>query len=457
MPETQMTAARLRNTGRFAALPDKGNTERQVRNVRGLLKLLDPGSRIATPIRPQGANTTCTSCNSTPTGTVLQTTALDNILNIDTFNNTVTAQAGVRLYGLVEALAEKGLELVGAHELTGRTLGGAIAAPSMGPGIGGRSACLSSRVISLKMVTPAGKLMKVNANQKNLMSAVRSSYGLLGVIVEATLRVQPVSIFAASHRKLTVDEFCSVVDTLSNNDVGFKFYLMPYRDRVYLDLRRYSESPGNAYRTPWKIKDWGESTVLPNICKSLNRLLPLHAVRYQLIDTVSEATQGIVNGPFVSAGNNTFAGLTGRNFSRTRNMLYTTWCFPASDFSVVARAYQDFCQQTYSRTRYRCDMPAVGYHVCRDRSAVLSPTFDEPMIALQTSSTQANGWEDFVIDLADFAEHWAGVPLFSQTRSLRSDYAKQIYGRRLSFFRKIRRQLDPDDRLLTPFMAQYFQ
>ena len=183
-----MTAARLRNTGRFAALPGKGNTERQVRNVRGLLKLLDPGSRIATPIRPQGANTTCTSCNSTPTGTVLQTTALDNILNIDTFNNTATAQAGVRLYSLVEALAEKGLELVGAHELTGRTLGGAIAAPSMGPGIGSRSACLSSRVISLKMVTPAGKLMKVNANQKNLMSAVRSSYGLLGVIVEATLR-----------------------------------------------------------------------------------------------------------------------------------------------------------------------------------------------------------------------------------------------------------------------------
>jgi FAD/FMN-containing dehydrogenase len=435
----------------------RGNSEEQIRNVPALLKLLDPVSRIATPVRPQGANTTCTGCNSTPTGTILQTTALDNILNIDTFNNTVTAQAGVRLYRLVEALAEKGLELVGAHELTGRTLGGAIAAPSMGPGIGGRSVCLASRVISLKMVTPAGKLMKVNASQKNLMSAVRCSYGLLGVIVEATLRVQPVANFTASHRKLNVDEFCSVVDTLSNNDVGFRFYLMPYRDRVYLDLRRYSESAGNAYRTPWKIKDWGESTVLPNVCKSLNRLLPIHSVRYQLIDTVSEATQGIVNGPFVRSGNNTIAGSTGRNFSRTRNMLYTTWCFPASDFSVVAKAYQDFCQQTYSKVRYRCDMPAVGYYVARDRSAVLSPTFDEPMIALQTSSTQASGWEDFVIDLADFAEHWAGVPMFSQTRSLRSDYAKQIYGRRLSFFRKIRRQLDPEDRLLTPFMAQYFQ
>jgi hypothetical protein len=102
-------------------------------------------------------------------------------------------------------------------------------------------------------------------------------------------------------------------------------------------------------------------------------------------------------------------------------------------------------------------MPAVGYFVHRDRSALLSPSFDEPMIALRTSSTQVKGWEDFVIDLADFAEHWAGVPLFSQTRSLRADYARQVYGARLDYFRNIRRQLDPEDRLITPFMAQYFR
>jgi FAD/FMN-containing dehydrogenase len=457
MPETPMTAARLRNTGRFSTPIDDRSDDRQVKSLTELLKVMDPVSRTATPIRPQGAGTACTSCNDTQTGTVVRVSDLDDIVNIDTFNNTVTAQGGVRLHRLVEALAKEGLELVGAHDLAGRTLGGAIAAPSLGPGIGKRSSCLASRVVNLKMVTSSGKLMKVDSRQNNLMSAIRSSYGLLGVIVEAMLRVQPVATFSASHRKLTVDEFCSVVDTLSNSDVGFKFYLLPYRDRVYLDLRRYAETPGNAYRTPWKIKDWGESTVLPNVCKSLSRLLPIHSVRYRLIDSVSEATQGIVNGPFVSTGNNTIVGQTGRNLGRTHKVLCSTWCFPASDFSVVAKAYQAFCRQTYAKSRYRCDMPAVGHHTCQDRSSVLSPTFDEPMIALQTSSTEANGWEDFVIDLADFAENWAGVPLFSRTRSLRSDYAKQIYGQRLAFFRRIRRQLDPDDRLLTPFMAQYFQ
>lgn len=452
-----MTAARLRNTGRFLRPADSGPAEHTISNLRELMRLMNPATRTPTPIRPAGARSACTGCNSTPSGTVINVDRLDKILNIDNYNHTVTAQAGVRIYRLVEALAEHGLELMGAHDLAGRTLGGAIAAPSMGPGIGKRSACLSSRLLSATLVTPAGTMMKVSAGQKNLLGALRSSYGLLGVIVAATLKVQPIANFTVSHRKLPIDDFCRVVDTLSSNDVGFKFYLLPYRDRVYLDLRRYSESAGNTYRTPWKLKDWGESTVLPNLFKSFNRLLPLHSVRYQVIDTVSEATQGIVNGRFVTTGNNTLAGSSGRNFSRTRNLLYTTWCFPASDFSVVARAYRQFCRQSYENSRYRCDMPAVGYYVYRDRSALLSPSFDEPMIALQTSSTQVNGWEDFVIDLADFAEHWAGVPLFSQTRSLRADYARQAYGNRLDFFRRIRRQLDPEDRLLTPFMAQYFQ
>lgn len=452
-----MTAARLRNSGRFVRPVNGGCTEYDINNVRELMRLVDPVARTATPIRPAGAGSACTSCNTTPTGTVINVGALDRILNIDTFNNTVTAQTGVRVYRLVEALAEHDLELVGAHELTGRTLGGAIAAPSMGPGIGQRSACLASRVLNAKLITPSGRLMKLSAAQKDLLGAVRSSYGLLGVIVEATLRVQPIANFSVSHRKLPIDGFCSVVDTLSANDVGFKFYLLPYRDCVYLDLRRYSESAGHSYTTPWKLKDWGETTVLPSLFKSFNRLLPLHSVRYQVIDAVSEATQGIVNGRFVTSGNNTLAGSAGRNFSRKRSLLYSTWCFPAADFSVVARAYRQFCRQSYANSRYRCDMPAVGYYVHCDRSAFLSPSFDEPMIALQTSSTQAKGWEDFVIDLADFAEHWAGVPLFSQTRSLRADYARQVYGTRLDCFRRIRRQLDPEDRFLTPFMAQYFQ
>jgi FAD/FMN-containing dehydrogenase len=325
----------------------------------------------------------------------------------------------------------------------------------MGPGIGDQAAFLSTQVISMKVVTPVGKLMKVSQQQKHLLNAFRLSYGLLGAIYEVTLRVRPITTFSAKHRGLSIDTFADVANRLATRDVGFKFYVLPHMDRVYLDLRRYESELGNSYGTPWKLKDWGESTVLPHVFKSLNRVLPIPSVRYRLMDSISAATHGMVNSRLVQTGNNATATGTRRR-RRYRNLLQSTWCFPASDFSVAIKAYREFCRETFAGSGYRSDLPAVGFRIGRDTSALLSPSFDEPLVALQVASTQEKGWEDFVIDLAQFAENWGGTPLFSQSRSMRAEYGKQLYSNRLEFFCKIRRQLDSEDRLLNPYLAQYF-
>ena len=228
--------------------------------------------------------------------------------------------------------------------------------------------------------------MKVSESQKHLLNTVRLSYGLLGVIYEATLRVRPITTFSASHRSLSIDTFADVVNRLASRDIGLKFYTLPHVDKVYLDLRRYESSPGNSYDTPWKIKDWGESTVLPQVFKSLNRVLPIPSVKYRLMDSLSAATHGLVNTRLVRNGNNVTA--TGARKRRApRNLSLSTWCFPASDFSVVIKAYREFCRDTLAQSGYRTDLPAVGYRIGRDISAALSPSFDEALIALQTSST----------------------------------------------------------------------
>ena len=142
---------------------------------------------------------------------------------------------------------------------------------------------------------------------------------------------------------------------------------------------------------------------------------------------------------------------------KSRKLFQSTWCFPASDFSVVIKAFHRFCLETLDRSGYRTDLPAVGYRVGKDASAVLSPSFDEPMVALRVCSTQESGWDDFVIDLAQFAESWGGTPMFNQSRSLRAEHVAQVYGKRLELFRNIRRQVDPQGRLLNPFLAQFFR
>jgi len=449
-----MPSPRFRDTGRFVHRPAAPRVFRPA-SVADLMRCLEPSADVATPVRIRGAGSAATDCNTCASGTIIDMTGLDRIINIDTHNQTVTAEAGVHLGALVSALASQGLELVGNYEQMERTLGGALASPCIGAGIGGEAAYLSGQVTNMKVVTAAGKLMKVSSQKQHLLNAFRMSYGLLGVIAEATLRVRPLTNFSARHRGLTIDTFADVTDRLAGRDVGFKFYLLPHRDRVYLDLRRYESVPGNAWNAPWKLKDWGESTVLPQVFKSLSRVMPIPSVRYRLIDSISAATHDLVNTRLVRRGNNATA--TGRQRRRTpRNLQYSAWCFPAGDFSVVIKAYTEFTRETFASTGFRCDLPAVGYRVSRDATALLSPSFDEPVIVLQTTSTQVAGWDDFVIDLSQFAENWGGTPIFSQTRAVRADYAVQMYAQRLQFFRKIRRQLDPDNRLLNPFLAQYF-
>ena len=447
-----VSAASLRRSNR--ARTDSLSTHQVVRpaNVGELKKILEPNAEFRAPFRPLGAGSAATDCNASSVGTVIDTTALDDIVDIDAYNHRITVQAGARIAQVAEALAVHGMELEGSHDLSQRTVGGAVAAGCVGPSIGDDGALFASQVLGMKVITPEGHPLVADIGQQKILSVLRLSYGMLGVIYEVTLRARPIKAFSATHRRCTTEQFSRAVERLVRTDIGLKFFLLPFRDSVYLDLRRFDANARADAKLAWKIKDWGESTVLPNVFKSLNRVIPVKGVRYRLIDKVSSLTQGIVSNRLVSSGSIS----TAASAAESSPLHYSTWFFPASDFSVVVQAYREFCVRIRDEHGFRCDMPTVGYLLNRDRSAILSPCFDEPMIALRAVSTYQNGWEDFAIDLAEFARHWGASPLFNQSRELDPGYAKELLHTRLDYFRKVRRQVDPENRMMNPFLSQYF-
>ena len=452
-----MNPARLRNSGRVRPLPSQSARFVEPASVNELLKMLDPGSHCARPLRPFGARSAATDCNTSSTGTSIGTSGLNRILDIDRAAMTVTAEAGVRVDRLNRALAEEGLELIGSPEAAGRTLGGAVAAPCFGPSIGNDGAYFASQVTSVKLALADGQLLNVTPQQQDLLAAVRMSYGLLGTLVQATLTVRPATVFTTDHRRVSIGDFADAAGPLADTAAGLKFCLMPHKDRAYLDIRQPSKEHKAGHRTLWAIKDWGESTVLPRLSNSLHKVVPLKGVRFGLIDSIAVTTHDMVNTRFVRNGSNSTSDSGRYRATGANRIRCSTWCFPIADSGGVLRAYRDFCRQTWQQSGYRADLPAIGYRLARDDSALLSPSAEEPMIALQTMSTQEKGWEDFVIDLAEFAEHWGGIPTFNLTRSASADHARQVYGARRERFKRIRRQFDPDNRLLNPFLAQYFK
>ena len=58
----------------------------------------------------------------------------------------------------------------------------------------------NSYCVAMKMVTPSGEILEVDESDPGLLQAARSSYGLFGVVYEATFKVQPLQAMQVEHK-----------------------------------------------------------------------------------------------------------------------------------------------------------------------------------------------------------------------------------------------------------------
>jgi len=130
----------------------------------------------------------------------LDTTGLDAFVDLDLESGLATFQAGVDGPALEAALAARGLTL--GHfpqSFEFSTLGGWIATRSSGQQSNGYGS-IEDLVVSVRVATPRGVLSTLavprSAAGPDLRRVVAGSEGVLGVIVEATLRVRPAPVRA---------------------------------------------------------------------------------------------------------------------------------------------------------------------------------------------------------------------------------------------------------------------
>ena len=415
--------------------------------------LRDP-KRYPSPVRPIGSGSSTTRCIAANAGTVVDVSQMNRVLRIDA--DTVTVQPGISLPDLAEILSDEGMELIGGFDLANRSVGGAVCAAGLEASIAGDVGQFAAHAVQLKIVSPTGRKFVVNDDTKSLMALLRLSYGLLGVIYEITLRIRPVQGFAVQTAHTRFKDFAKLGPRLSAAGSGVKLYLLPFRDHIYIELRRPAAHSSHGKKFAWRLKDWAVYSALPGAARSIAFAVPVRQLRYPLIDSLSEAAQALMNNVLVRTGSNSveqsgrFQSLAGR-----RRFTYCTWAFPAADFGTTALAYKLFCKEHYARTGFRGDMPTIGFRLNQDKSALLSPSFDGPMITLSPLTTQDEGWDDFVLDFAEFAAEHQGMPFFNQTRNATAEVVAARFGRRLAFFNKVRQELDPQDRMLNQFFATY--
>jgi FAD/FMN-containing dehydrogenase len=433
---------------------DSSGTYRRPRLVMRLKRfediplILSRSKVYPTPVRMVGADYSQTRCVGGDGGTTVDTGGLDRILEFG--ENSVRAQAGVRVSTLVRALAERGLELPLTPEMGQISLGAVAVTTLPQPSYEAGMAQLSSCVTEIKVITPQGKQMVVTERERDLMRVLRSSFGLLGVVHEMVLRVQPMSAVKIDYQVLSLKEFSSRYSSIINAPGALRLHVSPFHDRITVERRTPDEAYAVSRSGIWQIRQSVMRNVLPAFGSTVGSVLAAPGLRAAVLSGMHRALSGGARGVVMYA--HEWMRDLPREAWKARHT-YSLWAFPQADYPKLLAAYFAFCKSYYKEHRYRCNVVNGASRLHQDRGSLFSASYSGPMFTLEPSSTGDAGWDDFLIDFNEFAAAHGGTPTFNQTRALQPEHVTKSFGERAKLFRALRQRTDPLNRLHTAYFA----
>jgi decaprenylphospho-beta-D-ribofuranose 2-oxidase len=163
------------------------------RGVQDVLETLTSCAQPDAGVIARGAGRSYGDAAQNGGGEVLDMTGLDRIFSIDRERGRITAQGGATVAQLMSALAPHGLTLPVVPGTRHVTVAGAIASDIHGKNHH-RDGALARHVTTLSLCTPARGLVEVSPEtDPDLFYATLGGMGLTGVIVQATLRTEPLA------------------------------------------------------------------------------------------------------------------------------------------------------------------------------------------------------------------------------------------------------------------------
>jgi len=356
-------------------------------SAEDLVEILTDEVRFPAPVRPAGSMHSTARMNGDDGGTMVDMTKMNRILHFT--EDTVTVEAGATYIVVSDALKNRGLQFHVTTEIGNVTLGAIATAATKDSSFPGGFGQVSSYVTAVRLVTPQGTLREINERDNpEEMQIIRSSYGLMGVVYEVTIRVRPTTALSVRHYSLSLDNFRRYYPIYKARGFAVMYYIFPYVKRVLVELRKDNPEtkPTSRYRWVYRNRFWRKY------------------------------------GPAV-----------------------TLW---------IERMTSNRKLRAYAETRYRCNLPSVGYAIARDVEALLSYSWEGATLSIDPASTGGAEWEEFLHHYNEFCSEWRGVPLFNQTPFLTREQARRAFGVRLQQFAARRKAADPKNRMLDSYFRE---
>ena len=429
--------------------------------VEDLQRIVRDPDRYPSPVRAMGSHHSTTRCVVAEGGTVCDLSGLDRIVRIDKENLTITMQAGVLLIDAAKALEAEGLQFFVNVELGNLTMGSGATGGTKDASYFDDGAWefgqVASYCVGVKTVQPDGSVLEVTTDgDPELMAAMRSSFGLIGIVYETTFRVKPISAMAVEHEVYDVRDFVARLDALLGQERAMMLFLFPFLDKVMVEYRYDTDLPLRPGALSWRIRNLTWKTLWPFLANLL-AFLPCRRVRYGLTNLANRFTAWFTR-KVIRARDTSPADQIIRYSDKAGFASYTfsIWAFPRERYGDILLKYFAFCRDHYARTGYRTDMMNVGYHIAQDRSSLFSYTRDWAALTIDPVASGRGAWPDFLDAYNAFCSEAGGRPLFNQSGQVTPGQAARAFGPEIREFRAVRDRMDPDGRFRNDFFRDLF-
>ncbi len=422
--------------------------------VDDIIAIVKDTDQYPSPVRAVCSNHSTTRCGVADTGTVMNLQKMNKIIDIG--EDTVTAQAGALYIDVAKELEKNDLQFYVNVELGNLSIGSACCGGTKDASMPDEFGQVCSYAVGIKMVLPSGERLEVTEADPELLRVVRSSYGLMGVVYEATFKVKKLRPLDVEHVSFSLDEFIEKLPALRARNESMMLFLFPFLDKIIVEFRVHRDDVEVKKNSRvWRVRNYVWKTTAPALGAVVTKIIPIKSIRYALVDRfnllIDSVVSSLLRSPNTSPADQIIryphrAGLSAYTFS--------IWAFPEERYPEVLRGYFQFCRDYYRNNGYRCDMLNVGYRIAQDTSSLFSYSTHGTVLTLDPVSTGRKGWDGFITAYNQYCSEQGGVPLFNQTRAIRPAQAHFAFGEALTTFAAYRKKYDPTNRLLNAYFRE---
>ncbi len=199
---------------------------------------------------------------------LLNTTKMDRILDFDEDGGLITVEPGVKMLDIYERAHHLRFALAASPSESTITVAGAIAANVNGKDAW-RLGNFGDQVVNLKLLTASGESISVDrVENEKLFLAVVGGMGLLGIIVQATIRLERIPSPFLEISRIPVDNVGELLDRLDVVEATSDFAV------VWLDTCAKGAKLGRAviHAAKWVEREASPRELRAEIAVSLARL-----------------------------------------------------------------------------------------------------------------------------------------------------------------------------------------